>query len=318
MVAAVAVGVAGAEALGGALLGMSAPGVEAPGPESHPPGNIGGSLWWTLGTVAAAGLALWVIRRKRLLRLDGRPDAVGGTGPDWPIMLLAGFAVMLAQPLGAGTARAVFGLTPASTDQLQGVALLSVGGYLGALVALLVATVVVPGLGRGLGVRPGGRDLLRGAGAMALAAPIVAVVGQAALWSASALARWRGGPPPDPEAHSTLRLLTEPGAVGTGWWWAVVGAVVIGAPIVEESIYRGLFQSAVRGATGRRWGAIWLTSGAFTLMHAGVAEPHALAVLLVLSVCFGVAYERTGRLWVPITMHALFNGANVALAAGSS
>jgi membrane protease YdiL (CAAX protease family) len=30
-------------------------------------------------------------------------------------------------------------------------------------------------------------------------------------------------------------------------------------------------------------------------------------LIFVLSLCLGYAYERTGNLWVPITIHALFN-----------
>ena len=62
------------------------------------------------------------------------------------------------------------------------------------------------------------------------------------------------------------------------------------------------------------WIAVLAASAIFTLMHAGVAETHALVTLFALSLCFGVAYERTGRLFTSILMHALFNAANLALA----
>jgi membrane protease YdiL (CAAX protease family) len=45
-----------------------------------------------------------------------------------------------------------------------------------------------------------------------------------------------------------------------------------------------------------------------------VAPWHALAALFVLSLGFGWVYEKTGRLEAAVTMHALFNAANVALA----
>ena len=51
-------------------------------------------------------------------------------------------------------------------------------------------------------------------------------------------------------------------------------------------------------------------------MHIGTAAPHAVLALFVLSLCFGAAYERSGRLTVPIVMHAIFNLANLAVARG--
>ena len=43
-------------------------------------------------------------------------------------------------------------------------------------------------------------------------------------------------------------------------------------------------------------------------MFAGVHQPWTLPPIFVLSVCLGLAYERTGNLWVPVVMHAAFNG----------
>jgi membrane protease YdiL (CAAX protease family) len=40
----------------------------------------------------------------------------------------------------------------------------------------------------------------------------------------------------------------------------------------------------------------------------------ALATLVVLSVGWGMLYERTGRLWAPMIAHAAFNAANLWVA----
>ena len=54
-----------------------------------------------------------------------------------------------------------------------------------------------------------------------------------------------------------------------------------------------------------------------TLLAAGFAALHAdagtFAALAVFSVALSLAYARTGSLWVPVSMHALFNGTNLAL-----
>lgn len=52
-----------------------------------------------------------------------------------------------------------------------------------------------------------------------------------------------------------------------------------------------------------RWVAIGLTSLAFGAVHPAWTIPP----IFVLSLMLGYAYERTGNLWVPITMHAAFN-----------
>lgn len=51
------------------------------------------------------------------------------------------------------------------------------------------------------------------------------------------------------------------------------------------------------------WTAIMLTSAIFASVHPKWSIP----VIFVLAVALGYAYERTGNLWVPITIHAAFN-----------
>jgi membrane protease YdiL (CAAX protease family) len=52
-----------------------------------------------------------------------------------------------------------------------------------------------------------------------------------------------------------------------------------------------------------RWLAVVITSVIFAVVHPLWMAP----LIFVLSICLGYAYERTGNLWVPIVMHALFN-----------
>lgn len=233
--------------------------------------------------------------------------------------LVAGLVVLLAQPVGAAILGSLAGLTPEERSGLRGVALGAAGGYAGAIVAMIAAGMCVRGLFGRCGSRPEPKDFVRGVIGIALAAPVVLFVGQVALAVAAGLSRLAGRPGPEANAHATLRLLMQEQGQWSVWWWVLVAAVVVGAPVVEEVVYRGFFQTACRSATGSRRWAVLSASAVFTLMHAGVAEVHALAVLFTLSVAFGVAFERTGRLWVPITMHALFNAGNLvgALAAGA-
>ena len=93
----------------------------------------------------------------------------------------------------------------------------------------------------------------------------------------------------------------------------LAAALVLAAPIIEEVMYRGLLQQVIVSVGIRRWPAIIITSVFFALMHIDAAQPHAVLALFVLSLGFGLVYERTGRLLAPIVMHALFNAANLAL-----
>ena len=112
---------------------------------------------------------------------------------------------------------------------------------------------------------------------------------------------------------------------------------IVGAPVVEELIYRVFLQSAFISALARlRWAGsaamdsrpmasgqdvfwgITLSTIGFVLPHAaalnGPASWNALPPLAILGVALGVVYERTRSPLAPMAMHAGFNAANVAAA----
>ena len=84
-------------------------------------------------------------------------------------------------------------------------------------------------------------------------------------------------------------------------------------------LYRGLLQESLRRHRvlmgGSPWGSIIIASIFFTLMHIGAADWPGLPSLFVLSLGLGWVFTRTGRLVAPITVHILFNGFNLLLAA---
>lgn len=57
------------------------------------------------------------------------------------------------------------------------------------------------------------------------------------------------------------------------------------------------------------WAAIVITSAIFASVHPLWTSP----IIFVLALCLGYAYERTGNLWVSITIHAAFNSISTAL-----
>ena len=75
------------------------------------------------------------------------------------------------------------------------------------------------------------------------------------------------------------------------------------APAAEEFIFRGYLYSTAKRYFGI-FPAMILTSLLFAAIHLNLAS---LPSLFVLAVCFSIAYEITGSIFVPMAMHALFN-----------
>ncbi len=91
----------------------------------------------------------------------------------------------------------------------------------------------------------------------------------------------------------------------------MVSALVV-APVLEETFYRGIIQTACASITGlRRVDAVVLTSLLFAAAHASAVPWQMLPGLFVVSVAFGWLYERTGSLLAPICAHAAFNAVNL-------
>ena len=159
-----------------------------------------------------------------------------------------------------------------------------------------------------LGVFTRARDLWLAAKAL----PAAWLLATAVMLVGSAVA-WLAGQPTPRVQHDLLSVLQADGRWGT-LLPIVLSAVVI-APVAEEVLTRGLFQSLlVRALGGRsRWVAVGLASVGFAALHVGSVPPQALPGLLVLGVVFGALYERTGSLVPGILVHAAFNALNVGL-----
>lgn len=94
---------------------------------------------------------------------------------------------------------------------------------------------------------------------------------------------------------------------------AAVGVVGL-APVIEETIYRGLLFQALRRRLGL-WPGLALSSLVFTAVHVELyTSPVGLTAILILGLWLAGAFHRTGTLVVPILGHATFNAINVALA----
>ena len=88
----------------------------------------------------------------------------------------------------------------------------------------------------------------------------------------------------------------------------IVVAVVV-APVLEEMIFRGLFQTMIRSFLARPWLSILISSGIFATIH---QDPAHWPALFVLALCLGYAYEKSGSLFRPIFIHSFFNAITIA------
>lgn len=96
------------------------------------------------------------------------------------------------------------------------------------------------------------------------------------------------------------------------WVIVLIAIVAVGAPIVEEFVYRGLIQNALESRINEILalviGAAW-----FAAIH---LQPVELPGLFVVGLVFGVCWQRTGRLSCSILAHVAFNATGLVLVAG--
>ena len=95
-----------------------------------------------------------------------------------------------------------------------------------------------------------------------------------------------------------------------GWIVVLVVVVALGAPIIEELVYRGLILQALQSRL-HDWVALIISAAWFALIHLQPVElPGLFAFALVLGICF----QRTGRLGMAVMAHIGFNAAGLLLA----
>ena len=83
----------------------------------------------------------------------------------------------------------------------------------------------------------------------------------------------------------------------------MVGALVVLPAVCEEAFFRGAMYCGLVKKLGR--GAFWLTAVVFVMLHAQIGQlPFHIGVSLLLT----LAMRQTGRLWLPMLMHAVING----------
>jgi hypothetical protein len=100
-------------------------------------------------------------------------------------------------------------------------------------------------------------------------------------------------------------VATAPGL----WILVLIVIVAVGAPIVEEIVYRGCLQTNLISAAGRNVGLV-LAAAIFAAIHLAPVE---FPGLFVFALLLGIAREKTGTLGLPIVTHFAFNATGLLL-----
>ena len=153
------------------------------------------------------------------------------------------------------------------------------------------------------------RDLRWGLLGFVIAVPLVMSTNQISVLIGEFL-----GQEPPVLAHNMLERLVESDSL-LGVALISISAVLV-APILEEAIFRGIFQSVLVETLGesRRWSVVIVVSFMFAFIHLQTAPWQVIPGLFVLGVILGWLYERSGSLLPSILVHMGFNALNIIMA----
>ena len=228
------------------------------------------------------------------------------------IWIFAGFVVYLAMNSAPYLIGQIQWVQDQQYNETQMQAINAAGIYIFGIIAGFGMLFVLSRGAPDSGLKLGFVDMPLGLGCFVLAFPFIQLM---SIFGVFAYKQTQQGSMPDPIAHPVLQQLVD--NPNDPWIWAIVAAAVIGAPIVEELMYRVFLQGALLGWLKTPWLSIILTAIAFAMVHklgSHTVPWHALLPIFTLGLCCGVAYERTKRVGVPITMHICFNALSVVIA----
>ncbi|MGD9785979.1 MAG: lysostaphin resistance A-like protein [Hyphomicrobiaceae bacterium] len=89
-------------------------------------------------------------------------------------------------------------------------------------------------------------------------------------------------------------------------WWLALFAASVGAPLMEELLFRGFLMTALSRSRLGFVGASLISSALWTGLHVGYSPPSLVAVFLV-GLYFSWLVWRTGSLKVPLVCHGIYN-----------
>ncbi len=262
--------------------------------------------------IAAAGLvlfAIWIVKTswgsKALVDSPPRPNTMP---PYLPLAVL--FVWFMSVPLVVSAANKLMPDLPEWQEAgLRNLVYCLSGITIGAAIIFLAKHFFSGGLkGFGLDIRSIGRDFPAAIMNLLCVWPLVMAAMLLTIWFGKMI--W--GPDFEMAQHDELKLISEHSQWSLRVLVFIVAAIV--APVLEELLFRGIFQTVIRTflADLKHPQPAWLSIGASSALFAAAhADAGHWPALFVLSICMGYSYEKSGSLFRPILIHAMFNGMNV-------
>jgi len=266
-------------------------------PESSTPQTLFVGLLLTIMVTFATMAFVWMIRVVR--RRGGRVSVMGLGLPDvlvsFFLCAFLGITTLFADAKAGedGSARVL------TTEQVVPniiFFLTFVGLLIGFLVLRRISPVELFGLRR---LKPG-KAFLSGVGIIATLFPLLLLVGVI-------VQQYLQGGAKEQEIVTLYRDVAKAG--DTQNLALLLFVAVFFQPIVEEIIFRGYFYAVFKSWAGGLASAI-ATATLFATIHTTVV---AFPALLILALALTLAYEWSGSLLVPISMHMAFNGVQLTL-----
>jgi len=98
------------------------------------------------------------------------------------------------------------------------------------------------------------------------------------------------------------------------YFFLAILTIVFIAPLIEETLFRGLLQSYIRKYRGPRE-AIFITALCFSFFHfspeQGLGNIPIIGSLFILALFLGFIYEKQGSLLASVSLHSLFNAISI-------
>ena len=109
--------------------------------------------------------------------------------------------------------------------------------------------------------------------------------------------------------QATMEMITNP-----RMFVLAVPGIVIGAPIFEELLFRGVLFAGVAQTRLGRVGAVIISALLWAALHGGSESLFSVAMLFILGIGLGVLLLRFGTIWVTIACHTAWNATFVFIA----
>jgi uncharacterized protein len=90
-------------------------------------------------------------------------------------------------------------------------------------------------------------------------------------------------------------------------WWMVLMAAAIGAPIAEETLFRGLMYGVLRASPVGAIGGALVTAFVWASVHAQYSV-YGLGAIFLIGLYLAWVREKTGSIVAPILCHGVYNG----------